>query len=450
MGQDEPNHGYDVAYTQDLMPMFQECCETLRIPTKQEQETIHDEDDDDDDDDEDDEEVEWVIVLNYEQGTKRKRRNFHNDPWLDEAYDLRQSIISTSQMLMEKGNSYANMDLLPAVGTESEALEATVVSFMVHAANKVEKLRQNISSSPVPVSKLKVNPYKPRVEAGLNDVVELKQGIVEALLMELRHSVALPMEELQALKNRPANKLLQNPLTCKYEEANYDHDDDLFGDNENFKAFDYDPISSRDTLALCLESFVEIHHSDAREDEVFNSAYDEPLHQQAADIRKRREEEKQEAESFSPQVVQITQVKQANAPIDRQHEQDQIRAVMSQQPPQELNPVLARQEEEEMLQEEHILLTETLKNQDLEDAQKMEQTMVHIVALLNQFSNLLSQQHESVLLVEEHAKSSQQYVQYGQDKLVEATERKAKSAHRMAKLIVAMALLLLFFNYVTP
>jgi hypothetical protein len=122
---------------------------------------------------------------------------------------------------------------------------------------------------------------------------------------------------------------------------------------------------------------------------------------------------------------------------------------------QEEMEAIRRQQEEseeayvEELQRESAYLTASLQN-ELEDVRKVEERMTEITALLSQFSNLVSEQQEEIRLIHDNTAKSKTNMDKGQDNLVDATQRGEKSKHRMATLIFALGLLLLFFNYITP
>jgi t-SNARE complex subunit (syntaxin) len=105
---------------------------------------------------------------------------------------------------------------------------------------------------------------------------------------------------------------------------------------------------------------------------------------------------------------------------------------------------------QEQLYQEHLLLTDTFERSGYDAVGKMETTMVEITALLNQFSQLIANQEEDVLLLHEQTKTAKTYVESGQNKLVDAAERGKKSQHLMATFIVFLALLLLFLHWIFP
>merc|ERR1719356_841169 len=104
----------------------------------------------------------------------------------------------------------------------------------------------------------------------------------------------------------------------------------------------------------------------------------------------------------------------------------------------------------DQLQRESATLLATYQHSDLEGVKKVERNMVEITQLLSQFTDLITEQQEDIFLIHDQAIKSKENVEKGQDQLVDATSRGEKSRHPMASFIVAMALLLLFFNWITP
>jgi hypothetical protein len=107
------------------------------------------------------------------------------------------------------------------------------------------------------------------------------------------------------------------------------------------------------------------------------------------------------------------------------------------------------EQQEDQLRQEAALLTVRLQS-DLDSVQKVEASMTEITQLLSQFSSLVSEQQEDIQLIHDTAVSSKENVNKGQESLIDATERTKRSKHYMATFICGMALILLFFNSVTP
>ena len=103
----------------------------------------------------------------------------------------------------------------------------------------------------------------------------------------------------------------------------------------------------------------------------------------------------------------------------------------------------------ENLQRESAYLTAKLQN-EMDDVRKIEVSMTEITTMLMQFADLVAEQHEDVTKVGDNTRKSKKNVEKGQEQLVAAAQKGKESKHRMATLIVVMALVLLFVNYITP
>ena len=104
----------------------------------------------------------------------------------------------------------------------------------------------------------------------------------------------------------------------------------------------------------------------------------------------------------------------------------------------------------DQLQRESATLLATYQNLDTVGVQKVERSMVEITSLLSRFTDLISEQQDSVFMIHDQAMKSKQNVDKGQDQLVDAANRGDKSKHPMATFIFLSALLLLLFNWVLP
>ena len=73
-----------------------------------------------------------------------------------------------------------------------------------------------------------------------------------------------------------------------------------------------------------------------------------------------------------------------------------------------------------------------------------------ITTLLSHFTDLISEQQDSIFVIHDQATKSKENVDQGQNQLVDAADRGEKSKHPMATFIFLSALLLLLFNWITP
>jgi hypothetical protein len=104
----------------------------------------------------------------------------------------------------------------------------------------------------------------------------------------------------------------------------------------------------------------------------------------------------------------------------------------------------------DQLQRETAVLLATYQHSDMESVQKIERSMVEITTLLSRFTDLISEQQDSIFVIHDQATKSKENVDQGQNQLVDAADRGEKSKHPMATFIFLSALLLLLFNWITP
>ena len=102
------------------------------------------------------------------------------------------------------------------------------------------------------------------------------------------------------------------------------------------------------------------------------------------------------------------------------------------------------------LQRESAALLADYQHADLDSVHRVESSMAEITQLLSRFTDLIAEQAGDVATIHGQAARSRENVDKGQDQLVDAAARGEKSRHPMASFIAACAVLLLFFNWITP
>jgi hypothetical protein len=383
-----------------------------------------------------------------------------NDSWLLTAYKLRESINSMSSLLQERGHEYADLNfvsdlvhheqggqLRPTSMTEAEKsfMEASFESFVVCTTEEIKVLREKLIAN----------------DESSGDMFNHKNGIISILFQSLCHQVAMPMENLKKLRRREANLLRQHPLSCHSEvlgQAGDDDDDDDDFFNDKPRSFRYKRSRTSHTLASALESCTTdgLTSQEVEDSRIFWSAYDSnkeeeiiipfrPVVKNVAleDETYRAFHEDQfnvstELDMEEEVVTQAMDIASAtNIPNDPVYYDEQPNKMMD-------------TELQEQLYQEHLMLTDTFERSGYDAVGKMETTMVEITSLLNQFSHLIANQEEDVLLLHEQTKTAKTYLESGQDKLVDAAERGKKSQHLMATFTVFLALVLLFLHWITP
>jgi len=99
---------------------------------------------------------------------------------------------------------------------------------------------------------------------------------------------------------------------------------------------------------------------------------------------------------------------------------------------------------------EQMQVQEQKESTALSDMMAVEQKMMEITTLLNQFSNLVSEQQDDVIAVYDNTSETKNNMEKGQEQLVSAKNRAKSSKHYMATFISVMSILLLLMNWLLP
>ena len=105
---------------------------------------------------------------------------------------------------------------------------------------------------------------------------------------------------------------------------------------------------------------------------------------------------------------------------------------------------------QQQLEQETILLTHKIQNESLDSIHKVENQMIQITSLLNQFTSLINDQQVEIEMIHENTMKSKDNVEKGSEQLIQAKESKKRSRHYFALIIVWMGLCLLFLNAIMP
>jgi t-SNARE complex subunit (syntaxin) len=340
----------------------------------------------DDDDDDDDDEVE---------------PQQHVDAWMENANRINDGLMQITEILERKKHSYAQPDQTE----EASLLESTILSFVAVTANQIEALRQGISSSN-------------------RDYIHHCGGIVAYLLATLKEEIANPFAKLQKQRARAAMSLWDNPLQCQLVTRNSSSTKHPLDDDEDERDLRFMPSTP---LLVPIEDFMDKYeHTD--------SFSQDDLKRPGSILARTQHSTPAAAPTKAKPDKKKVQKDQA-APLPYQQQGD--------------DPQQEEEHHNNMLHQEAVLLTATLQN-DLDSVQQVEARMTEITSLLAQFSNLVSDQQAEIENIHETTVKSQENVSKGQDHLIDAAERTKQSQHYMATVVFLMAMLLLFFNYITP
>ena len=117
---------------------------------------------------------------------------------------------------------------------------------------------------------------------------------------------------------------------------------------------------------------------------------------------------------------------------------------------QSSNTSSKQHQQEELLRQETILLSNRIQNESLDSVQQVETQMIQITSLLNQFTGLINDQVAEIDIIHENTLKSKDNVEKGSEQLLKAKESKSKGRHYFAWAIFILGLLLLFFNAIIP
>lgn len=341
--------------------------------------------------------------------------------WMDNANQFSASITQMADMIYKNHRAYVTFDL---TDEEASVLESTVLSFSATAANQIDALRgaidvsqsSNVFSSP--------------------DYLQYCHGIVASLMLRLREQVANPMATLQKQRTRSAMAIYQQPLACRLVVPSHSREtvwDQLVEDDEDFGASGGQTFRPQHAAPSMSNDFINTYTNDEMQVSVRPSSL----------FSNKRNKIGDNADSTPPPAIK--QVKFSS-------KANQIRQERTMYHEQQHQHQLEEQHHEQdriEFQKEAVLLEASLQN-DLDTVHQVEQQMTDITTLLSQFANLVSEQQEEIVTIHETTVSSKENVQKGQESLIDAKERTKKSKHRLATLVFFIAMILLFFNYVTP
>jgi hypothetical protein len=177
-----------------------------------------------------------------------------------------------------------------------------------------------------------------------------------------------------------------------------------------------------------------------------------------AKSKKRRleQEQKQQQQTQHQQGPSRDDEESSNSDFSQGEETNHPKPIQQQQPQQKpvhlpyQPPLLSADDYQRQVQadlrQEAALLQLSAQTSDLQSVQNVEQRMLEITTLINQFSNLVSEQQEDIEHIHEQAQEVKANITKGQENLVDAAERTKQSKHYMAWSIFVMTMILLFFH----
>jgi len=351
--------------------------------------------------------------------------------WMKSALDIQKSIDTMSRWIIEKKLLYVSLRM---PDEEASLIQSTVTSFTATTANEIESLRKLLSSELTETSQQ----------------FQHRTGIVQILLSRLKEEIAEPFGRLQRQRARAAIGLWQNPLECILSVHAQKSLNGTMAAEGSAQRFCPSALAHR-----LHANFLMSYQNDERV-RILERPASTLLRKRSAEFGLSRSNEA--TKRFREEDVK----KNIPSPLQQKNDTAPAKAVRFEEDVTLVPRKLPMQDEEDRrdtfdtefvatddLQQEAIYLNASLHN-DLESVEKMEQMMVDITALLTQFSELVSEQQENVYEIRDATATAKQNMQAGQEQLLHAKERTQESSHYMAKTIFALALFLLFFDFLRP
>lgn len=369
-----------------------------------------------------------------------------NDGWIVAVREIEQNMNRMIEWLQEKQWMYTSVE---TPDQEASLIQSTIASYTASTANELEEFRN------VLLTKQQVE-YRHRPQQ-----FEHHNVMVQTLLQRLKREIAEPFGKLQKQRQREAVKLWQNPLRVELYVpppvvVEPDEMDAALGiaatqddrrPNQNF-------VPQRPRLPLqsnFMNSYQVVNNS--------NGELSKP--ESLFSKRDKRGSGSPSAgnDDDSSNPIPPPQTRPKQGPLEKRPKPNQppTRNPQAPQPhhhQQPYNPPPPPKDdlqyaEPQDLQQEAVLLKASLEN-DLDQVQKMETTMVNITKLLSEFADLVAGQQEDILHIHDAAETSKENVQKGQEKLLDAADRTQQSKHYMASAITAMGVMLLVVHWIRP
>lgn len=367
--------------------------------------------------------VNLISLVDFQDEPDKKMEE--KDGWIAAVREIEKNLDRMIAWLQEKKWIYISVE---TPDEEASLIQSTIASYTASTANELEELRTVLMAE-------QQREYVDRPQAFEHYTI-----MTQTLLERLKWGVAEPFGKLQKQRQREAVKLWQNPLRVELYIPPAKKVDEMDA-----------------ALGLAPEELTSDHHfapqlPPSQLQQNFMNAYDapdttpvEPPESLFAKRSKRHPvsptgsaaQTKQPDKRFKPpQVFGFQQQKGSPQPEHQQHHNNEQNAIYAPPEPQEL-------------EQEAVLLKASLEN-DLDQIQQVETTMVAITKLLSQFADLVASQQEDIIQIQDAAETTKTNMEKGQEKLLDAADQTQHSHHYMATAITAMGVILLVVHWVRP
>ena len=369
------------------------------------------------------------------------------DSWTKAALTLSASIDEVSLMIQRKAALYSSStetldiclnSLVPSMehsmtNADRSILETTVASFAAGMAKQIESLRKTVGHTG--------NADDLTSHHRASGRVGHRSGVADCLFQRLKVEIMDPMTKLQSQREKSRGTfsgdeavfIAQNPLRFFHMRAEDSVRRSL--PPAPWEVGEHDAEKDRAEQIQENDEFINIYLSkvetsgDSTPDDIASKILPPPSVLRFMDLpRKTISTARQYQTQQKIQIVQPPTLNRDPPPSSYGEQEDHM----------------------DQLQRESATLLATYQHSDMVGVQKVERSMVEITSLLSRFTDLISEQQDSIFVIHDQALKSKQNVDKGQDQLVDAANRGEKSKHPMATFIFLSALLLLLFNWILP
>jgi hypothetical protein len=341
-----------------------------------------------------------------------------NEGWIGAVREVEKNLNQMVAWLQEKKGIYRAVETPDA---EASLIQSTIASYTAATANELEELRS------VLLAKRK-HDYAQKAQE-----FEHHNVIVQTLLQRLKEGVAEPFGKVQKQRQRDAVRIWQNPLQVQLfipPTLEIDEMDATLGIAQSGHGPDQRFVPLRPRLPL-QQHFLESYGSTQKPLQPPVSLFAQ--RPKRPPVSPSNASAKQPGKRLKPPNTYQTPVAgRVQMPFDQDYNNEGYQYAQPQD-----------------LQQEAVLLKASLEN-DLDEVQQMETTMVHITTLLSQFADLVAGQQEEIVQIHEAVSSTKDNLEKGQENLVDAADRAQQSRHYMATAITAMGMMLLFVHWIRP
>ena len=343
------------------------------------------------------------------------------DGWIAAIREIEKNLDRMIAWLQEKKWTYVAVE---TPDEEASLIQSTIASYTASTANELEELRTVLIA-------------KQREYADRPQTFEHHTIMAQTLLERLKWGVAEPFGKLQKQRHREAVKLWQNPLRVELyipPAKDIDEMDAALGLAPEERALDHRFVPKRPLVPLHQDFMSTYGTPDAVPLEPPESLFVKRPKRDTASTAQSATPSKPPGKRFKTMQVSGFQQKQTLQPELHHNEPNDV--IYVDPDPQEL-------------QQEAVLLKASLEN-DLDQVQKMETTMVAITKLLSQFADLVANQQEDIIQIHDAAETTKSNMEKGQEKLLDAAEQTHNSHHYMDTAITAMGIMLLIVHWIRP